>query len=199
MTTTTRNHSTDSVSPAVPQAPGRWLLNRWPTLVAIACAALTFGGNQDDETVQGLAEFIILLQLNYVVAAALQRRRYAWAGLPISIAIAAAAELQNAVPSASLLTALALGALLLGFWRRHLRDSGSFRAQALGMVGFAAVAITAVVVDPGLALYLTAAGWAAHGVWDFVHLWKDSVVARSFAEWCGVIDVLLAAELLLIR
>jgi hypothetical protein len=40
-----------------------------------------------------------------------------------------------------------------------------------------------------------AAGWFLHGIWDFVHLWLDKVVARSYAEWCGVIDVLVAAQL----
>jgi hypothetical protein len=36
-----------------------------------------------------------------------------------------------------------------------------------------------------------------HGVWDFVHLRADKVVARSYAEWCGVLDVLVAAQLVL--
>ncbi|GAA2793221.1 hypothetical protein [Nonomuraea dietziae] len=40
-----------------------------------------------------------------------------------------------------------------------------------------------------------AAGWLFHGVWDFVHLKLDKVVARSYAEWCGVFDVLIAAQL----
>jgi hypothetical protein len=42
-----------------------------------------------------------------------------------------------------------------------------------------------------------AAGWFLHGVWDFVDLRLDKVVARSYAEWCGVLDVLIAAGLLL--
>lgn len=48
---------------------------------------------------------------------------------------------------------------------------------------------------PDLARYLVAAGWLLHGVWDFIHLKLDKVVARSFAEWCGVIDVVIAVEL----
>jgi hypothetical protein len=50
-------------------------------------------------------------------------------------------------------------------------------------------------VDPDLGRYLVAAGWFGHGIWDFVHLKLDKVVARSYAEWCGVLDVLIAAEL----
>jgi hypothetical protein len=66
--------------------------------------------------------------------------------------------------------------------------------QALGMVGFGALALVALSVDPDLGRYLVAAGWFLHGIWDFVHLWLDKVVARSYAEWC-VIDVLVAAQL----
>jgi hypothetical protein len=42
---------------------------------------------------------------------------------------------------------------------------------------------------------MVAAGWFAHGVWDFARLWVDRVVPRSFAEWCGAVDVPIAAEL----
>jgi hypothetical protein len=50
-------------------------------------------------------------------------------------------------------------------------------------------------VDPDLGRYLVAAGWFLHGIWDFVHLKLDKVVARSHAEWCGVLDIVIAAEL----
>jgi hypothetical protein len=63
------------------------------------------------------------------------------------------------------------------------------------MVGFGALALVGLILDPDLGRYLVAAGWFLHGVWDFVHLRADKVVARSYAEWCGVLDVLIAAEL----
>ncbi|MCX4903070.1 hypothetical protein [Streptomyces sp. NBC_00878] len=53
-----------------------------------------------------------------------------------------------------------------------------------------------LAVDPDLGRCLVAAGWFFHGVWDFVHLRLDKVVARSFAEWCAVVDVLIAVHLL---
>ncbi len=74
-------------------------------------------------------------------------------------------------------------------------DKGMFTVQAIGMAGFAALALTGLAVDPDLGRYLVAAGWFLHGVWDFVHLKLDTVVARSYAEWCGVFDVLIAAQL----
>ena len=54
-----------------------------------------------------------------------------------------------------------------------------------------------LTVAPEVARYVLAAGWFGHGVWDLVHLRRDAVVSRSYAEWCGVLDVLIAAELLL--
>jgi hypothetical protein len=186
----------DTISNTQDRSPWIWLVYRWPTWLALACAALTFGPN-DNDTVRGLAEFILLLQLNYLVTSVLRRRWIAWAGLPVSFAVAIGLRLQDAVESSSVLVGLSAIVLLWGLSRSRLRGSRWFLIQAGGMVGFAAFALTALAVDPQLALYLTAAGWFLHGMWDFVHLWKDRVVARSFAEWCGVVDVLLAAELLL--
>jgi hypothetical protein len=71
-----------------------------------------------------------------------------------------------------------------------------FAIQAMGMVGFGALALTGLAVDPDLGRSLVAAGWFFHGVWDFVHLKLDKVVSRSFAEWCGLFDILIAAMLI---
>lgn len=175
----------------------RWLARRWPTGVAVVMAALKFSGETDEETVTSLAQFVIILQLNYVVMAQLRRRWVAWVNLPLAVALVFVVELQPWVDPTSVLVGLALVALLWGLARPALRRSPTFLAQAAGMVAFAALAVGAVAAAPELALYLTAAGWLAHGIWDFIHLWKNKVVARSFAEWCGVIDILLAAQLLL--
>ncbi|HEU0287407.1 MAG TPA: hypothetical protein VFR22_10215 [Nocardioidaceae bacterium] len=37
-----------------------------------------------------------------------------------------------------------------------------------------------------------AAAWLSHAAWDFVHLWRDKVVTRSYAEWCAVVDLCVA-------
>jgi hypothetical protein len=90
---------------------------------------------------------------------------------------------------------VALLVLVWGAVDGRLRRPDPFRVQALGMLGFGALALAGLVVDPDLGRYLVAAGWFLHGVWDFVHIKLDRVVARSFAEWCGVVDVVIAAEL----
>ena len=38
----------------------------------------------------------------------------------------------------------------------------------------------------------------AHGLWDLAHLRADSGVARSGAEWCAVVDVLIAVQLVVL-
>ena len=93
------------------------------------------------------------------------------------------------------LSAVALIVLIWGAVDRQLHRSGGFRVQALAMVGFGAVAVAGLVIDPDLGRYVVAAGWFLHGVWDFVYLKLDRVVTRSYPEWCGVVDILIAAEL----
>jgi hypothetical protein len=44
-----------------------------------------------------------------------------------------------------------------------------------------------------------AAGWFLHGLWDFVHLRRNAVVSRSYAEWCGVVDILIAVRLVFLE
>ncbi|MEV6377954.1 hypothetical protein AB0M31_00865 [Streptomyces sp. NPDC051773] len=74
-----------------------------------------------------------------------------------------------------------------------------FGVQALGAVVFGALAVTGLVLDADLGRYVIAAGWFCHGVWDFAHLRLRrlrGVVAPTFAEWCAVVDVMVAVELL---
>ena len=35
-------------------------------------------------------------------------------------------------------------------------------------------------------------------IWDFVHLRLGRVVSRSYAEWCGVLDILITVQLILL-
>ena len=86
------------------------------------------------------------------------------------------------------LLAIALAAAIWGTSHGHHRER-DFRLQLVGMAGFGALAVAGLVVDPDLGRYLVAAGWLGHAVWDWVHLAKDRVVSRSYAEWCGAVDV----------
>ena len=42
------------------------------------------------------------------------------------------------------------------------------------------------------------AGGGGHAAWDAYHYLRDRVVARSYAEFCGVLDLLVGAVILVI-
>ncbi|ORT55670.1 hypothetical protein BKD26_31320 [Streptomyces sp. CB03238] len=90
---------------------------------------------------------------------------------------------------AALLIVMPLCYLLFGSLRGELRRPGVLVIQIAGLLGFAAVALVALAVDGALGLYVVAAGWLAHGVWDFTHHRTGRVVPRAWSEWCCVVDV----------
>ena len=173
------------------------LKDRWPTALALGMSALTFGGSGTEEGVASLAEVLLLLPLLYLVVAKLRRRQASWPGLVVGLVAVIALRALDVIAPAAVFAAVALLVLVWGAVDGQLRRPDPFRVQALGMLGFGALALAGLVVDPDLGRYLVAAGWFGHGVWDFVHLKLDKVVARSFAEWCGVVDVVIAVELVL--
>jgi hypothetical protein len=171
------------------------LKDRWPTALAIGPWALSLGGGTSDEGVAALSEVLLLLPLLYLVVAKLRRPQASWPGLLVGITSIIALRVLDVIAPAAVFSAVALVVLVWGAVDGQLRRPDPFRLQALGMLGFGALALAGLVVDPDLGRYLVAAGWFGHGIWDFVHLKLDKVVARSYAEWCGVLDVLIAAEL----
>ena len=173
----------------------RAILDRWPTALALAMSALSFGGSASAEGVASLAEVLLLLPLLYLVAAKLRRRQASWPGLAVGIVAVLALRVLDVIPPAAVFSAVALAVLVWGAVDGQLRRPDPFRVQALGMLGFGALALVGLAADPDLGRWLVALGWFLHGIWDFVHLKLDKVVARSYAEWCGVVDVLVAAEL----
>lgn len=44
--------------------------------------------------------------------------------------------------------------------------------------------------------YLIVAALLAHALWDAVHLWRNRVVAASYAEFCGVLHLVLGVAIL---
>jgi hypothetical protein len=174
----------------------RWLIQRWPTAVALGMAALTFGGSETDEAVANFAEALPLLPLLYLAVAKLRRRQATWPVFVVLITPFTVLRALDVIAPSAFPAAVALIVLIWGAIDGQLRRPGAFTAQALGMVGFGALALVGLIVDPNLGRYLVAAGWLLHGVWDFVHLKLDKVVARSYAEWCGILDVLIAVELI---
>ena len=176
---------------AVVTALGR----RWPTALALASAAFILAGNPSGETVGRLAEVLLFLPLLYLVVSTLRRPALTWVVLIVGVGVTSGLQALGWVDMPVALLAAALAATIWGGTHRRFGDGSYFTVQVVGMVAFGAVALIATAVDPTASRYLVAAGWLAHGCWDFVHLWRDRVVSRSYAEWCGVVDVLVAAQL----
>ena len=86
--------------------------------------------------------------------------------------------------------------LTWGTARGDLGDRRWLSAQTAAVLGFGAVVIAAVAVEPASARYVLAAGWLAHAAWDVAHHRADRVVPRWYAEACMVADLLLATVLL---
>ena len=175
----------------------RWtdvLKHRWPTVLGIAVAALTVfdlqGGTE-------LVALTMLMPVVYLGAAALDRRWFAWvvllAGVAVLVVIPASSQV---VPSMIFLLA-ALVFLVVGVARRQLRKPGGLALQTVGVLAFGSTVLVALYVDPEMGGYLVAFALIGHAGWDAYHYLRNRVVARSYAEWCAVVDLLLGAAILL--
>jgi hypothetical protein len=174
------------------------LIQRWPTVVALAGAGLIWAGGLGDvsDAVSGLGQAVLLLPLEYLIVNQLGRRRASWPVVGCMVATIVVIDMLDVVPLSVVVVAVALGLLVWGTVGGTPNGRATFGVQAAGMLGFGAIALVGLAVDPNLGRYLVAAGWFAHGVWDAVHLKLDKVVSRSYAEACGVVDVSVAAMLL---
>ena len=187
-----RDHTEDA-----PQARGRWtgaLMHRWPTALGIAVAALAAFDAQD-----GLefAELTVLMALVYLGAAALNRRWAAWvvllAGLPLAFFISSISGID---PSVVLLVAAPVF-LVLGVARGQWQRPDGLPLQIAGMLAFGSTALVALYyVYPDLGGKLVGIAILGHAAWDAYHYLRDRVVARSYAEFCAIVDLLLGAAIL---
>jgi hypothetical protein len=180
----------------------RWvevLTHRWPTALGVAVAALTFFNEQVNvEFVSFVSAIVVLLGVIYVGAAALERRRAAWIMVLVGFAVLTAGRVLDwSVGPSIVFLASALAFLVLGVVRGQLRKGGGLPLQTIGMLGFGAIGLLALSVSPTLGGYLVAAALIGHAAWDAIHFRLNSVVARSYAEFCGVLDLVLGVAILL--
>jgi len=170
---------------------------RWPTVLGVVLAADVFLDEVTAAATHGYARLLMLLPLIYVVVAVLRRPGASWPVLAVLGVLFVLLRILDVVEPAVVILAAALGATVWGAAHGRHRDP-DFRLQLAGMVGFAAVAVVALLIHPDLGRYLVAAGMLAHGIWDVVHLVEGRTVARSYAEWCAALDVTPAAGLVVV-
>ncbi|MFE1595045.1 hypothetical protein [Nocardia sp. NPDC058705] len=170
------------------------LVERWPTVLGLATvAALGAGvaGDADNE----LGDILLMLPLLYLIVAKLRRPASTWPVVIGLLVLATVVSKFDIVRTGYVFAAIALILLVWAAVDGQLGRGEDFTIQALGMAGFGALAVVSIVADPEIGRYVLAACWLLHGVWDFVHLRLNRTVARSFAEWCAVVDVLVAVAL----
>jgi len=164
-------------------------MRRWPTLLAVVSAFLIA-----DAGTERLRSLLILLVLAYLVITVIGVRSATWPLLLGLTILLVALSLQDQVRMDAALVVAAAVTLVVGIVRRSPRRE--LAIQTGSVVVLVALSLAAASAEPPTATYLVAGGWLAHGIWDFVHIWRDKVVARSYAEWCGVLDVLVAGALI---
>jgi hypothetical protein len=185
-------------TPGTQQSPERrgWagaVLHRWPTALGIAVAGLSA---LDLETGLEFAALTVLMAVIYLGAAVFERPWTAWAvlfaGLPLAFMIPATSWTDRSV------TLIVVGAvfLVVGVVRGQLVKPGGFPLQTAGMVVFGAAILVTLYVDPGLGGKLVGITILGHGAWDAYHYLRNTVVQRSYAEFCAVVDLVLGAAIL---
>lgn len=192
--------ATTSASEAPPSTARRivhFVLRRWPTALAVIAGANTFLDQVTDGLVRSFAGAMLLLPTLYLIVAALGRRRLTWLVLIGLLTGYAGLRLQDQVEPPIVILAVALAAAIWGTAQGRHRQL-DFRIQLIGMIGFGVLSFAGQLASPDLARYCVAAGWLAHGIWDIVYLINDRLVSKSWAEWCAVVDILIAASLIIV-
>lgn len=168
------------------------IAHRWPTGLALAWAALSLADLGD-----GLEYAFVLLvaATGYLFIAVVDRSRLTWPVLIGLIAVVVVLRLLDVDEWAAVaVTAFALGCA--GLLTGQLRRPGLFRAQIPAAVAFIAAGMVALALPATIGASVVAAGLIGHAAWDAVHWRADRIVSRSFAEWCGVLDVTLGLGIL---
>jgi hypothetical protein len=174
-----------TVQPGTAGGLRRW----WPAAAGVVTAGLA-GLDVADGGVQ-LAPVLAASAVIYLGAAALGRPGASW---PLFFATFVVLAVAGANATWVLLGAAALLALY-GVFRGATRPVSGLPLQALAMAGFGGAAAVALGAHPDLGAYVVAAGLLGHAAWDVHHHRTGRVVARSLAEFCVVLDTLLAGAI----
>ncbi|GAA1755171.1 hypothetical protein [Luedemannella helvata] len=86
---------------------------------------------------------------------------------------------------------LPLGYLTIGTVRRTLRPRPVLLAQLAALAGYLLLLAAAAAAGPQWGQILVGFGWIFHAGWDAWHHRRNLVVPRPYAEWCGVVDLII--------
>jgi hypothetical protein len=177
---------------------GDFLKHRWPTLCGIALALFTaLGGGMNREFTSFVSTLLIFMAFIYLASAVFGKRSSAWLVFLVGLVIITPLRLfeLNVISIYGVLL-LALAFFVFGVVRNGWNKTNSLPLETVGMIVFAAVALVMLNVNLIWAGYIAALALFAHATWDVIHLWRNRVVARSYAEFCAVLDAVLGVAIL---
>jgi hypothetical protein len=174
--------------------PAGGALRRWPSALGVALAAwvaLDLSEGAD------LGPGVVAMAVVYLGAAALGQASAAWLLFALAfVVVLTSQELGGDAMATWVLIGMAVpfvGHALVAGARSRRGPDATFPRQTAAMVGFAVVAVGALALGDDAGAYVVAAGLLAHAAWDGYHHRRNEAVVRSYAEFCSVLDVLVAA------
>lgn len=178
-----------------PHSTLRAVLRRWPVLAGIVMAAfVAWGATSGADTAPVLAASGFV----YLGSAAFQRRGAAWPVFFLSFVVIGAAGFTAFEAPLAVWALIVIAVVFAGYGllRGAASPAEGLPLQSLAMAGFGGVAVAALLAGGDLGLYLVAAGLLGHAAWDVWHHRTERVVSRSLAEFCVVLDTLVAAAMI---
>ena len=170
------------------------LLRRWPTVLGFGVAALTLSDFDDGRE---FAIVLLVASVGYLLVAVLGRPWATWWVLIGLLAAVVCLRPLN-IPPGPVLAVAAVAAAIVGLVRGSLRRLWLPALQAPAALIFGGLAFIATAAGPVIGSTMVAAGLLAHTVWDLIHLRAQAIVAPSLAEWCAVLDTLIAVGILVL-
>jgi hypothetical protein len=177
------------------------LADRWPTALALtgAAAAIVVIALLDRDAELFGPQVVMMIGI-YLMAYAIGRPATAWLALVVFSAVLTLLQVLDTRDALPVSSAVAMSAVVLLVWlwtvlRRRFTDGATFRLQTAGMVGFGIITLLCAAVAPRWGTLLAGAGFLAHAVWDAHHYRANKVVNRPYAEFCGVVDVVVGLAL----
>jgi hypothetical protein len=179
-----------------PKRVARAIARRWPAIAGAAVAMLTVVPILRFGAVNDVASVVIASALVYLGAAALGLRGSAWPIFGISFVLITVGFFVPAFDPSWVMIALAVVLVIYSLFRTRGRPDYGVPLQIAAMVILGTLALIAAGLDPKTAAVPIAAGLFAHAGWDLYHHRRDRVVVRSMAEFCLVLDTVLAVAVL---
>jgi hypothetical protein len=170
-------------------------MKRWPTLAGIALAlVVALGASSGSE----VAPILAASGFVYLGAAALEKREASWPLFFVTFVVIGSARFGLNVDPTWILLILAALFAVYGLVKGVVQPLGGLPLQTLAMVLVGVGAAVATIVNSDFGACVVAAGLLAHAGWDVYHHRINKVVSRSMAEFCAVLDSLLALAIVII-